>query len=299
MKFIKRTCIALISCVICAFSFINKTVEQNKSLVLNAKRPIVTIWVHGTKLTPTIVLKRFFYRIPGMHKASAYDTQYHKRSIVDLLCKTDANNYQFENFYIFGWNGKLCFNQRKHAAQELYDNIQEIIKEHTNILGVPPFIRIITHSHGGNVALNLAKIQKKKNPIIIDELILLACPVQHKTKKLIQNDCFKKVYAFYSAGDMFQVIDPQGWYKKGKSNKTFSERRFEHHEKLRQACIKLNGRPLMHIDFIWTSFIQHLPSLCNAIDDFYKTITPEQIHYKKQLDIRTKSDPVVIHKKLL
>ncbi len=299
MKWLKNTFVTLIFGFICAFTFINHTNEQNKSLVQNAKRPIITIWVPGTKLTPTFAFKSFFYRMPGMHKATEYDETYHKRSMAEALCNTPSDEYNLDHFYYFGWNGKLSFTQRKHAAKDMHKAMQYLAEEYKNILGEPPIFRVIAHSHGGNVALNLAKFNKKNASIIIDELILLACPVQNKTKRLVNNACFKKVYAFYSVGDLLQVMDPQGWYKKGKSNKLFSERRFDQYDNVRQARIKVNGRPVMHVDFLLQKFLEQLPTLCSVIDAYYDEIASSQMHKVKQLDIRCKSNPVVINKKLI
>lgn len=283
----------------CAFTFVNRTTEQNKSLVVHAKRPIITIWLPGTKLTPNFAFKSFFHRIPGLRKATDYEPDYHKRKMAEMLCKKWPKQYKLDHFYYFGWSGQLCFSQRKKAAKDLIKELQKLVKKHKNIIGQPPFLRIIAHSHGGNVALNLAKLQSKKAPITIDELVLLACPVQDKTRHLVKQSCFKKVYAFYSASDIFQVIDPQGWYKKGKASKLFSDRTFDHCDTLRQARIKMNGREIMHVDFLLTKFLEQLPRLCHTLDEYYKTIAPSQIHYNKQLDIRCKSDPVVINKKLI
>ncbi len=234
----------------------------------------------------------------GMHSALDYDTKYRKRSIAELLCQISPDQYALDQFYFFGWNGKLCFNERKNAAKELYKAILELIDTYETQYGQKPKIRIITHSHGGNVVLNLAKAQDPQHPLIIEELIILGCPVQEKTKHLVEADCFPKVYAFYSSTDIFQIIDPQGLYKKGKTKKTFSGRTFDHHDTLRQACVKLNGRSLMHIDFLLTSFLKHLPALCQEIDHFYRILIPSQITYEKSLDIRSKDDQVYMRKKL-
>ncbi len=263
------------------------------------ERPPITIWVHGSKLTPTLVCKSFFYRIEGMHSALEYDTKYHKRTIAELLCQISPDQYVLDQFHFFGWNGELCFDKRKNAAKELYDATLKLIDTYkTEHDGERPKIRIITHSHGGNVVLNLAKVQNSEHPLIINELIILGCPVQEKTKRLIEANCFLKVYAFYSGTDIFQIIDPQGLYKKGKTKKILSGRTFDHHETLRQACVKLNGRSLMHIDFLLTSFLKHLPALCQEIDHFYRIIVPSQITYEKILDVRSKDDQIYMRKKL-
>lgn len=259
----------------------------------------LTVWVHGTKLTPTIAFANFFYKMPGMNTAIAYDQKYHKRTLANLLCELDPKRYLLENFYFFGWNGKLCFTEREKASKDLYHALLQLATDYEAIHHKKPTFRIITHSHGGNVVLNLAKVQEPDKLLVIDELILLCCPVQEETKYYIAHDCFKRVYAFYSNRDMFQIIDPQGLYKNSRAKKTFSERRFDDHDKLRQARVQIKGRSLMHIDFLCTHFICHLPDLCDHIENFYHSIIPSQKSYEKIINIDISKDKTVqFHKKL-
>lgn len=259
----------------------------------------LTIWVHGTKLTPTIAFANFFYKMPGMNAATAYDEKYHKRTIANLLCELDPERYLLENFYFFGWNGKLCFTEREKASKDLYHALLQLADDYEALHHKKPTFRIITHSHGGNVVLNLAKVQNPGQPLVIDELILLCCPVQEETKHYIANDCFKRVYAFYSSRDMFQIIDPQGLYKNSRSKKTFSERRFDDHDKLRQARIQIKGRSLMHIDFLCTHFLMHLPSLCDQIEHFYEATIANQKSYEKIIDIKIDKNRTALFQKKL
>ena len=234
----------------------------------------------------------------GLAKVASYEPKCQLHKIATTLCSSDPEQYDFEHFYTFGWSGKLCFKARLQAAQELYNALCELERHYQNAYGVKPRFRIITHSHGGNVALNLANVQEPDKPLEIDELILLACPVQCATKSSVTADCFVKVYSFYSSVDMFQVIDPQGLYKE-RSENTFSQRQFDHGEKLRQAKIKINGRSLMHIDFIFTTFIKHLPQLSKEIDHLYEIVIPSQVSWPKQLDIRTKKGQSNVRSKIL
>ena len=298
MKFIKYLLYAVCYLFISAFSCINSP-EQDNPARLSVKRPIITIYIHGTRLTPSSFSKKYLYRIPGMHKITAYDHRYNCRTIAELMVKVAPNEYDLNHYYYFGWSGKLCFNERKKAAKELYKELEKLHHAHKNIFGEGPVFRIITHSHGGNILLNLATIIPAESLIVIDEAIILACPVQDKTKHLVASPRFKKIYAFYSANDMFQVLDPQGWYKKGKAKKLFSDRTFPHTDNLRQARIKLHGGHPMHIDFFMPKFMANLPMLCKTIDEFYKTIPAPQIKREKQLDIRYKQFPVTIHKMIL
>ena len=293
MKLIK--CLVISIC----YLFINLHTSQNDFTCLKASREIVTVWLHGTRLTPTFINKKYFFRKEGMHKMLSYDRYYNCRTVADLISKQNPELYPIESYYYFGWSGKLCFNERKSAAKELYHELKKLYDAHKNILGEAPFIRIITHSHGGNVLLNLAKVIPKDSPIVIDEAILLACPVQDKTKHLIKAPCFKKIFALYSGNDMFQVIDPQGWYKKGKTKKLFSDRTFEHCEKLRQARIKLNGKDPMHIDFFLSKFMIHLPLICKSLDEAHELSPTAHIFLHKQLDIRDRQFPIRVHQSYL
>lgn len=278
--------------LICAIAALVLAQEQTAP-----KNEFITIWVHGTKLTPTIVYANFFYRMPGLNSALAYEKKHHKRAVAELLCQLDPQQYALEHFYFFGWNGKLSFSAREQASRELFDALRELLQTYQTSRGYKPKIRIITHSHGGNVVLNIAKIDPTF-PVIVDELILLGCPVQDKTKSLIEADCFKKVYAFYSGSDIFQVIDPQGLYKESESKKTFSSRRFDHHDKLRQVHIKCNGRSLMHVEFLCFPFLKSLCLLCKETDQFYASVIPSQQTYEKIIDIRIGRDQQRLIRKL-
>lgn len=298
MKFIKYLSCAIGYLCISTFSCINNPEKVNFARC-SAKRTIITVYIPGTRLTPAFLSKKYFHRIGGMQKITAYETTYNCRKIAEMLTAQNPAEYDIHNYYYFGWSGKLCFKERKQAAKDLYKELEKLFNAHKNFLGEGPIIRVISHSHGGNVLLNLATVIPEESQMIIDEAILLACPVQEKNKHLVAHSRFKKVYAFYSGNDMFQVIDPQGWYKKGNSTKTFSDRTFPESDNLRQARVKLNGGHPMHIDFIFPKFMAHLHMLCKHIDELYEEIPSSQQHNLKQLDIRYKQSPVIIRKQIL
>ena len=232
-------------------------------------QPILTVWIHGTtnaaRRYNSDFIKKALSCPPGLYKAQELDKSYGIRKIVTLLSKTDSKNFPFEHFYIFGWSGLLCFDARKKAARDLYLGLETLVHEYEQTYGEVPLIKIITHSHGGNVALNLAKIHKKRGnkaekDFNIEELILLACPVQTATKKYIKDPLFNHVYSFYSYGDFIQIADPQGLYK-NKSQDLFSGRLFPKNPKLVQKHVTLYGRPIMHIEYLLSPFLTRLPGM--------------------------------------
>lgn len=61
-------------------------------------------------------------------------------------------------FYTFGWTGLLSQTSRRFEAIRLYNAlVEELERYHEQ--GIYPKIRLITHSHAGNLSLNLAAVQ--------------------------------------------------------------------------------------------------------------------------------------------
>ena len=240
-----------------------------KSPQTNSEQKTITIWIHGTRaFFSKFICKDFFHRRKGLHCATTFEQHYHVREIAELLQSTSPDNFCVEDFYFYGWSGKLSFKARYKAAKKLYILIMALLKGYEKKYGIKPKVRIITHSHGGNVALNLVEFNES-NELIIDQLILLACPVQEKTCKFIEHETFKIIFSLYSRYDSVQILDPQRvyyWLKKDlpgfqplRPSSFFSQRCFPTNNKLRQAQIKLNTRGIMHIEFLTNKFIGFLP----------------------------------------
>ncbi len=237
--------------------------------------PVITVWIHGTRLLPDFTFRNFFYTPSAMTHIDNIDQKYHIRKIAERLIEHDPQRFFRDHFYIFGWSGKASFTARKEAACELYKQLNKLAKQYLLTYGHKPKLRIITHSHGGNVALYLPDFKDLNSELVVDELILLACPVQEATKKNIADPLFKRCYALYSKVDLLQVIDPQGLYKEQKNvphQPLFSKRLFPANPKLTQARIKINGRYILHVEFLLQRFINNLPELLNKMDAYCQEI---------------------------
>lgn len=239
--------------------------------------PTITVWIHGTKLFPRQVLKNLFHAPKGLIPAQEFDRKYHLRMIAETLAESNPERYPIEHIYLFGWSGALDFNERIKAARDLQRVLKKLIQQYEEKHGVRPRIRLITHSHGGNVALNLARVNDKQNPIVIDELILLACPVQQNTEHFVADHMFKEVFVLYASLDLLQVIDPQGLYKENQNWPLFSQRRFPPQKNVIQVKIKLNGRALFHSDFIRLQFINLLPAIIDKLRLWHEKAMHEEI----------------------
>lgn len=243
--------------------------------------PWITVWVHGTKLFGEKINPYFFYSKPGMHPAKSFESKYRASAIATILSSAAPDLFPLDNFYFFGWDGKLSFESRQKAGKKLYKALKKIKTEYCATYNIEPKIRVITHSHGGNVALNASLFYQEQDSLIINELILLACPVQAKTKAYIEHPLFEKVYSLFCPLDLIQVLDPQKLHylylmgdPLGNQSSFFSEQLFDHHAKLTQIKIIFNTQQttlnmirylgLAHLEFLLDPFITQLPKLLQA-----------------------------------
>jgi hypothetical protein len=274
------------------------------------EQKIVTIWVHGTMIprVPQAIRESHFHRNFGLapiddylqNRTSTSNAPLSLINIANTLHNSMPSAFMLEDYYVFGWSAKPSFSEREIAGNHLYTDLINLKKKYISLYGDIPFIRIISHSHGGNVVLNLAPLCKDNQDFYIDEIILLACPVQEKTAAFIKAPCFKEVYAFYSDADIIQIIDPQGLYPENRDTKSiFSKRKFEGLSNFYQAQIKINNRSLGHMDFISARFLCYLPELCIQTKEFDESIILNQKDYTKTVDIHIhKNQPVQFLRKL-
>lgn len=326
-----------------ALSFLNK-------LKLPLSTPLqVIIWVHGTRthdiFPPTHVVKKektqqnsqepqkpITYSPHGLHNLLDVDPDLHVSAIARAMYESNKTIYDNNHIYLFGWSGDFTPEARATAATHLYQELENLTILYAQHYGTCPPLVLVTHSHGGNVALECAAIHNGQ--VIIEKLVLLACPVQEKTKPYTQSPLFKKIYSIHSDKDYFQILDMQGfhpvwqafeaalkssslepikqiWRSHNRSAKILSERHFPHQSNLKQACIewkkdsmrwsikdlciiepflseksihKLQAnlqsydckeRGLMHIEFLFPTFLQQLSYIMQKLDMSYTEISTD------------------------
>ncbi len=228
---------------------------------------IINIFIPGT-LPPNFIMKisvvhRFLYCLPGLTLARNLGPEYHMNKIARTLAQQDAQRFPLDTFYLFGWSGALNFKARQQAADSLYSHIKHLVKSFAET----PYIRIITHSHGGNVALNLARSYPELELFTINELILLGCPVQEATRDFVNAPLFGKIYSFHSHIDLIQVLDPQGLSQA--STSFFSHRHFPFTSRVLQVNLTLNKRNLFHLEFLMLKFFTLLPQALTILETQY------------------------------
>jgi len=256
--------------------------------------PQITVWIHGTRLLRRPLYYRYFNGKPGIKHATQLPKQYNLTKIAQVLCSESRDMHAHEHFYSFGWSGKLNSTEREEAAFVLLKELHGLIERFTIVHNKQPHLRIIAHSHGGNLALNLAKVAKKcpEYSVLVNQLILLACPVQNQTCSYISDPIFRHIYALYSTLDIVQIIAPEMSYIVSTKSKKIckklkipplSERRFQPHPKLAQVKIKINGHALWHADFVGTTFLKSLDAIIDEIDHWKKESPPLLCSTKQHL----------------
>lgn len=223
----------------------------------------ITVIVHGTWFP---LISSYFTKMDcplGITNAKHLQNGTLRR-VSKALSRSAPDIFPISSIYVFGWSGALSFKGREQAAKQLYRELSKCKGK----------ITLITHSHGGNVALNLAKIaqkynKKSKNKFTIERLILLACPVQKATADYISSDIFKKIYSFYSKSDVLQVMDPQKLYclklKDNEQVPLFSQRVFASPFVI-EVPIYINNSDPSHNKFLSRTFFSKLIKILELTD---------------------------------
>lgn len=262
-------------------------------------KPPLTIWIHGTQFLRSRLFTHVFNGTPSLKLASEINRRYKAKVIANTLNKYNATRFPLNTFYIFCWSGKLNADLRERTAHHLYAELKRVIAQYEQTYHCMPRIQIITHSHGGNVALNLAKIKDPQDTLfVIDTLVLLACPVQLRTMSFIDNPMFRRIYSLYSSVDFVQVIAPQLFKKSGGSDKRsftfppFSNRCFPQRQHVTQVKMKVDGNAPWHNDFVQSKFLKLLPSIISELETWNPAVTnlPKTLPYPLTASVASGED---------
>lgn len=240
-----------------------------------AQQKQITILVHGTGAGYNVKMaKQLRYCPKGLHHI---DLEHNEEKIggyflikVHRLSEQDPDRFDKDHFYAFGWSGQLGFKLRQDAGKQLAQELGQLILQYKERYGKTPHVRIITFSHGGNVALHIAEFKEYLPRNFSVELIMMASPIQAATEHFMLDDCFSKVYSLFSEDDIIQRIDPQNLYAPKKDTTSFFSRRSfsTPHAKCKQAKLTIRNKGLGHLDMIHGQPMLHLSEILNQLDSF-------------------------------
>ncbi len=258
-------------------------IEKVEEVMKKKTKPcLVTIFIHGTLKPVQVSLSTINEIMRNNVKNTLYsitleymraNTYFHQNTATQGLglayinpfnkvCKSGAQTmrslfeltYNFyktkqpvdHRYYTFGWNGLLNMKERYIEAKKLYHELEKEVAL-LRSKGLEPYINLIAYSHGGNIALNLAKIKQEnisQPHFVIEQLVLLATPIQKETDYLVGDTAFfKKAYLFYSTEDHVQTSDFFSTQKELFSRRIFTSRaNFKVPDTLTQVRIRLTKR---------------------------------------------------------
>lgn len=220
----------------------NQTQQDVPEIKEQSPEEWITIFVHGT-VGNSLCLRHFF----TLFKKCVTGTPYEKETLVcrnghqwcknqaaqglglqkidfDAPTRTSAHLFAYlynrmqkeaypsrttRDYYTFGWSGLLNHDERCNAAALFYQDLKTYIaplkQQNPNLK-----IQVVAHSHGANMVLHTADVHNNdKDPLTfnINELIVVAAPIQRETDCKSLDPFFENTYSVYSRADCVQKMD--------------------------------------------------------------------------------------------
>lgn len=268
----------------------------SSSIAPQENKKIINVLIHGTRLMPESFEGNLLYTGKGLIPMNTIKDTYIEKKAANILNKIDPKEYPLDHFYFFGWSGQVSFDDRAKGGEQLYEALKKIVNDTPST--TPVKIRVITLSHGGNVATSMAKpyhedTSATKKPTI-DELVLLCSPVMVSTQINASSPLFKKIFHIYSHMDPVQVADPLFAQSSSNPNKEddgyLPDRIFDAKKhpalkgKLKQANTFFSQGTkhlgIGHTEFAFPFFMKKLPGVI-------KTMDAHESHEPMQISIDT------------
>ncbi len=228
----------------------------------------------------------FFYKNQAMGELGLHKVDISKPTTI-IAAPTVALAYETvselagypssDQYYTFGWSGLVSHKLRYIEAGFLYKDLVQLIKQFQK-KGHHPLLRIVSYSHGGNLALQLGAVhqtKEKNDQLCVDELHIMGTPIQVETDYLITSPVFKKIYNWYSLNDGVQTLDFFS-FKRFFSKKRFKDRKvLRLPEKLIQIQLKVSDFKPKH-----KKNLDHMPINDKELKKYYREIPFDPGHFE-------------------
>ncbi len=246
---------------------------QMNLMVIYVNAVCINVWVHGTYPALTTLsckwspVRKMIYVQPGLSLAKQLPCNYYFAKLARQLDESDHDQYCIDHFYTYGWHSSnMRPGRRITEGRLLYERLEELFKSYKNHDKV--IVRCIGFSHGGNVILNMLSHLPFVAKNIQLEIVLLATPIQESTRSFINTPYVSKAYSVYSKGDWIQRIDAQRFHHNCPKWASFwSQRTFQDGDKVKQICLKINGKNIGHTKYRY--LMQYLPDMFAQIEELF------------------------------
>jgi hypothetical protein len=219
----------------------------------------VTVWVHGVNLLRPNETNL------GLWPAYTFVENNGLFNVGKYLVEADPVRFPADDVLVFSWAGTFDYKECEMAAGKLYDALVKMASQYDF---QNKKIRLIPFSYGGNIVFNLPKFKKPEDKLIIDEVVILAWPIQGYLVPMTKDPMFKKIFNVYSPGDIVQIIDPQGFCNRHGDAPLFTTRRLKRGENVLQTKILVNGRGCHHFGLCNKQFIAAFPMVIDELNDW-------------------------------
>ncbi len=110
-------------------------------------------------------------------------------------------------YFAFGHLGLLSQLYRHAAAEQLYNHVCDEVDRCEKIYD-RVVVRIVSHSHGSNIAMNIADQEDVYHRnLIVNDLVMLGTPLQIENADRAYHPMFKRVLHCYADADQVQPYD--------------------------------------------------------------------------------------------
>ena len=223
----------------------------------------ITVWIHGVS-----IFKPNNYNL-GLWPAHTFIGNEGLFNLGKYLVESDPERFPADNVLVYSWAGTFDFQECERSAGRLYEALVKTVDDYAAKNKSRPKIRIITFSYGGNIVFNLPKFKNPRKNLVIDELIVLAWPVQHCLVAGAHDQMFKKVFNLYSPSDVVQIMDPQGFCQRYGMAPLFSSRKLKRGDNILQTKVHINGRGRGHFGMCDRRILSAFPMVLDELNDWF------------------------------
>src|SRR5690348_13075235 len=76
------------------------------------EKPVITVWIHGTKFMRSDTYKKVFNGMPDIKHIKEFPSAHKVQFPMQLLHRDAPDIFDYNSLYLFGWSGRLSAHER-------------------------------------------------------------------------------------------------------------------------------------------------------------------------------------------